>query len=153
MRLFCCARFCLRRSADRRSRSRIGPAKIGKSRPLCVDRPANEFSWNFLIPGAARAAAQRCAPPVYNYGRYIGQDPDPYIRLQLMRDPATGDMATAIGKERRVSARGAMQNATASSSADLIVRRRHQRQRVGGDRAIMARASDGILDRVVLCHQ
>ena len=31
-----------------------------------------------------------CAPPVYAYGRYIGQDPDPFIRLQLKRDPATG---------------------------------------------------------------
>lgn len=31
-----------------------------------------------------------CAPPVYAYGRYIGQDPDPFIRLQLKRDPRTG---------------------------------------------------------------
>ena len=31
-----------------------------------------------------------CAPPVYAYGRYVGQDPDPFIRHQLQRDPATG---------------------------------------------------------------
>ena len=31
-----------------------------------------------------------CAPPVYAYGHYVGQDPDPYIRQQLRRDPATG---------------------------------------------------------------
>ncbi|HZP71225.1 MAG TPA: hypothetical protein VFB29_14890 [Pseudolabrys sp.] len=55
----------------------------------CVDRPY-EFSWNFLLPGQREPRPNGCAPPVYNYGKYIGQDPDPYIRLQLMRDPATG---------------------------------------------------------------
>jgi hypothetical protein len=60
-----------------------------RNRPQCVDRP-QEFSWNFLIPGQRVPQPNGCAPPVYNYGRYIGQDPDPYIRLQLMRDPATG---------------------------------------------------------------
>ena len=60
-----------------------------KSRPQCVDSP-QEFSWNFLIPGQRAPQPNGCAPPVYNYGRYIGQDPDPNIRLQLMRDPATG---------------------------------------------------------------
>jgi hypothetical protein len=60
-----------------------------KARPQCADRP-QEFSWNFLIPGQRAPQANGCAPPVYNYGRYIGQDPDPNIRQQLMRDPATG---------------------------------------------------------------
>jgi hypothetical protein len=27
---------------------------------------------------------------VYQYGRYVGQDPDAFVRLQLMRDPKTG---------------------------------------------------------------
>ena len=36
-----------------------------------------------------------CAPPVYQYGKFVGQDPDPYIRLQLMRDPATGYRANS----------------------------------------------------------
>jgi hypothetical protein len=31
-----------------------------------------------------------CAPPVYVGGEYIGQDPDPFIRSQLRRFPATG---------------------------------------------------------------
>ena len=60
-----------------------------KSRPQCVDRP-QAFSWNILIPGHPAPQPNGCAPAVYNYGRYIGQDPDPNIRLQLMRDPATG---------------------------------------------------------------
>ena len=60
-----------------------------KTRSQCVDRP-QDFSWNFLIPGQRAPQPNGCAPPVYNYGRYIGQDPDPNIRLQLMRDPATG---------------------------------------------------------------
>jgi hypothetical protein len=60
-----------------------------KTLPQCVDRP-QEFSWNFLIPGQRVPHPNGCAPPVYNYGRFIGQDPDPNIRLQLMRDPATG---------------------------------------------------------------
>jgi hypothetical protein len=60
-----------------------------KARPHCVDRPY-QFSWNFLLPGQPAPQPNGCAPPVYNYGEFIGQDPDPYIRLQLMRDPATG---------------------------------------------------------------
>jgi hypothetical protein len=61
-----------------------------KSKPRpCVDRP-QEFSWNILLPGQREPQPNGCAPAVYNYGRYIGQDPDPNIRLQLMRDPATG---------------------------------------------------------------
>jgi hypothetical protein len=31
-----------------------------------------------------------CAPAVYQYGKFVGQDPDPNIRQQLLRDPATG---------------------------------------------------------------
>jgi hypothetical protein len=31
-----------------------------------------------------------CSPPVFVDGRYIGQDPDPNIRFQLMRQPETG---------------------------------------------------------------
>ena len=30
-------------------------------------------------------------PGVYNYGKYLGWDPDPNIRLQLLRDPFAGD--------------------------------------------------------------
>jgi hypothetical protein len=55
----------------------------------CVDRP-KPFSWGFLLPGAPTPEPNGCAPPVYEYGRYVGQDPDRNIRFQLRRDPATG---------------------------------------------------------------
>jgi len=64
-------------------------ARAKKARAQCVDSP-QQFSWSFLLPGQPAPRANGCSPPVYNYGQYIGQDPDPYIRLQLMRDPATG---------------------------------------------------------------
>jgi hypothetical protein len=59
-----------------------------KARPACVDQPY-QFSWNFLALGPA-PQPNGCAPPVFSNGQYIGQDPDPYVRLQLQRDPATG---------------------------------------------------------------
>jgi hypothetical protein len=55
----------------------------------CVDRPY-QFSWSFLLPGSPTPQPNGFAPAVYQYGRYIGQDPDRNIRLQLKRDPATG---------------------------------------------------------------
>ena len=54
----------------------------------CVDRPY-EFSWDRLLFGGP-PAPNYCAPPVYVGGVYIGQDPDPFIRFQLRRDPGTG---------------------------------------------------------------
>ena len=61
-----------------------------KARPHahCVDRPY-EFSMDRLLFGQP-PEPNGCAPPVYAYGKYIGQDPDPNIRFQLMRDPDTG---------------------------------------------------------------
>lgn len=64
-------------------------ARTKKARAQCVDR-LQQFSWNFLLPGQPAPRPNGCSPPVYNYGRFIGQDPDPSIRLQLMRDPGTG---------------------------------------------------------------
>jgi hypothetical protein len=59
-------------------------------RAHCSDQ-AVRFSWDSLLPGGGRAPAPNgCAPPVYQYGRFVGQDPDPNIRFQLRRDPATG---------------------------------------------------------------
>ena len=55
----------------------------------CVDGPY-QFSWSFLLPGSPAPQPNGCAPPVYQYGRFIGQDPDRNIRHQLKRDPATG---------------------------------------------------------------
>jgi hypothetical protein len=56
--------------------------------PHCADRPV-EFSWLGVLLNT-RPEANGCAPAVYQYGQYIGQDPDPNIRFQLLRDPATG---------------------------------------------------------------
>lgn len=58
-------------------------------RAHCVDRP-KPFSWGFVLPGSPAPEPNGCAPPVYEYGLYVGQDPDPNIRFQLRRDPATG---------------------------------------------------------------
>jgi ABC-type amino acid transport substrate-binding protein len=54
----------------------------------CVDRP-QAFSFLGIITNPA-PQPNGCAPPVYQYGRYVGQDPDPFIRQQLLRDPQTG---------------------------------------------------------------
>ncbi len=54
----------------------------------CADRPYR-FSWWGVLSNPP-PAPNGCAPPVYQYGRYVGQDPDPNIRFQLKRDPATG---------------------------------------------------------------
>ncbi len=59
-----------------------------KARPQCVDGPyAFSVYGLFLNP---HPQPNGCAPPVYSYGEYVGQDPDPNIRLNLMRDPQTG---------------------------------------------------------------
>lgn len=60
-----------------------------KAKRACADRPY-QFSWNFLQFGGSKPQANGCAPAVYVGGDYIGQDPDANIRMQLMRDPATG---------------------------------------------------------------
>jgi 2-polyprenyl-6-methoxyphenol hydroxylase-like FAD-dependent oxidoreductase len=56
--------------------------------PRCADRPY-EFSWGGIWTNP-RPQPTGCAPPVYQHGGYVGQDPDPNIRFQLLRDPATG---------------------------------------------------------------
>jgi len=56
--------------------------------PRCDDRPY-EFSWSGIWTNP-RPQPNGCAPPVYQHGGYVGQDPDPNIRFQLLRDPATG---------------------------------------------------------------
>jgi hypothetical protein len=58
----------------------------------CVDRPY-QSSWDFLWSTGNEPRANGCAPAVYQSGRYIGQDPDANVRLQLMRDPAEGDLS------------------------------------------------------------
>ncbi len=72
-----------------------GPAAARAKRPsapVCVDQPTT-FSWNFLFTGGNGPQPNGCSPPVYTYGKYIGQDPDPNVRLQLLRDPGEGDLS------------------------------------------------------------
>ena len=52
-------------------------------------QPAPERAW-FSLWSRPEPRPNGCAPPVYQYGKFIGQDPDPNIRQQLRRDPATG---------------------------------------------------------------
>ena len=71
-----------------------GPALARHKQPkqkiarACVARPQPFTFGGILFNPAPRPNG--CAPAVYNYGRYVGQDPDPFIRQQLMRDPQTG---------------------------------------------------------------
>jgi hypothetical protein len=63
--------------------------------PQCVDAPYAFTFGGVLFNG--RPQPNGCAPPVYEYGYYIGQDPDPNIRFQLQRQPQTGYEST-IGR-------------------------------------------------------
>lgn len=54
----------------------------------CVERPTS-FTWGGIITNRA-PQPNGCAQPVYQFGRYVGQDPDPFIRQQLRRDPQSG---------------------------------------------------------------
>ncbi len=66
----------------------LARARHHKAAPRCIDHSA-PFSWHgFFFNGPQQANG--CTPPVYEYGHYIGQDPDPNIRAQLMRQPRTG---------------------------------------------------------------
>ena len=63
----------------------------GKHRPVprhCVDGPY-PFSWSGLFDNTA-PHPNGCAPPVYSNGHFVGQDPDPFIRQGLRRDPESG---------------------------------------------------------------
>lgn len=67
-------------------------ARVRHPAARCVDRPQT-FSWDFLTNSAPQANG--CSTAVYGYGSYLGQDPDPNVRLQLLRDPAEGNGAFA----------------------------------------------------------
>jgi len=57
----------------------------------CHPAPAGSVFHNLFGIGLPEPQGNGCSPAVYQYGRYIGQDPDPNIRFQLLRDPATGN--------------------------------------------------------------
>jgi hypothetical protein len=65
-----------------------------KVRAACASQPAPSVMTGLarylLLPTDQAPQPNGCAPPVYAYGEYVGQDPDPNIRFQLRRDPATG---------------------------------------------------------------
>ena len=65
-----------------------------KANAACADQPVpsvmSGLGRYLLVPTNQAPQPNGCAPPVYAYGKYVGQDPDPNIRFQLMRDPATG---------------------------------------------------------------
>ena len=67
------------------------PAQARERRKAPAHCVANayQFSLEGLLTNR-KPGPNGCAPPAYAYGTYVGQDPDPYIRLQLQRDPATG---------------------------------------------------------------
>jgi hypothetical protein len=54
----------------------------------CADQTRGPTVYGFFLNPAPQPNG--CAPPVYTAGRYVGQDPDPFIRQQLNRDPQTG---------------------------------------------------------------
>jgi hypothetical protein len=56
-------------------------------RPGCVDNYLHRSLLGMLFSTGPEPQANGCAPPVYSGGRFIGQDPDPNVRLQLRRDP------------------------------------------------------------------
>ena len=62
------------------------PAKYHHAKARCVDK-YKTFSWDFIWTLRPDPQPNGCSPPVYDAGRYLGQDPDPHIRYQLRRDP------------------------------------------------------------------
>lgn len=54
----------------------------------CAPRPADLSFRHFWFAG--EPVPNGCSPAVFEHGRFIGQDPDPNIRFQLMRQPETG---------------------------------------------------------------
>jgi hypothetical protein len=59
-----------------------------KAPRACVEQP-QVFTFGGIFTNPT-PQPNGCTPAVYNYGRYVGQDPDPFIRQQLMRDPQSG---------------------------------------------------------------
>ena len=65
-----------------------------KTKAACTDQPVPSIMDNLVrylfLPTDRAPQPNGCAPPVYAYGKFVGQDPDLNIRFQLLRDPATG---------------------------------------------------------------
>ena len=67
------------------------PALAQKSRHRapagCVDTRSHFSFVEMIFSTGPAPQANGCAPAVYSGGRFVGQDPDPNIRLQLRRNP------------------------------------------------------------------
>ncbi len=66
--------------------------KMKVARSVCQDNYGGPTLRGIWFNGEPRPNG--CSPPVYYGSRYIGQDPDPFIRLQLLREPETGYTVT-----------------------------------------------------------
>lgn len=54
--------------------------------PTCTPNYPQRSVLDVIFSTGPTPQANGCAPPVYSGGRFIGQDPDPNIRLQMLRD-------------------------------------------------------------------
>jgi hypothetical protein len=54
--------------------------------PTCVNNYPQRSLIETIFSTGPAPQANGCAPAVYSGGRFVGQDPDPNIRLQLRRD-------------------------------------------------------------------
>jgi hypothetical protein len=52
----------------------------------CIDSPARLSIPDILFGFDPEPQANGCAPAVYEGGRFVGQDPDPNVRLELRRN-------------------------------------------------------------------
>lgn len=66
------------------------PALAQKPRQTVTSTCANNYPqrsvMDMIFSTGPAPQGNGCAPAVYSGGRFIGQDPDPNIRLQLRRD-------------------------------------------------------------------
>ena len=70
--------------------SLAGPALAQNLRQVdtstCVNNYPRRSVLEMIFSTGPAPQANGCAPAVYSGGRLIGQDPDPNVRLQMLRD-------------------------------------------------------------------
>lgn len=57
-----------------------------RAAPGCVDARKPFSLFEMIFSTGHEPQANGCAPAVYSGGRFIGQDPDPNVRLELRRN-------------------------------------------------------------------
>jgi hypothetical protein len=75
--------------AAKAAKAHYGKRHAHIAKVQCRDT-AHSFSWSFLWE-FREPRWNGCSPPVYEYGQFVGQDPDSFIRLMLRRNPKTGN--------------------------------------------------------------